>query len=379
MRLLVLLLLVSCSSSSVLKFKFNSSKAYLASLTDDSIQVAKIEVSFKDPQIFVSGMDSTTIIVKLFDKEGLLLTNVDPSDLTLSCSHDIEAIPFTLKQGIYKANLLPRVKSPDVMMQVDWQNKVRSPIVTLKSTLVPLKDELLPINHDYVESKSHGEVMVGRGSRFPASGTEEFSFVNVGNNSIVKKSSASRTFHFEYPEHARQNLAMQIDDAPNDIVSHTMHSYFMLFPRKQLPVLEQKAATMEVTLANGERMIFDKESKEILAGVFREGAVDLSKDRTKRHYADLKYVGRGVYLRANARGQSPQLGEFEKTKIDMEYGITGSAEVLIVNGTTGQKCRRPKSDFWDNLDVAPIEFKFATDEAFEVYLQNHCGFGLPKF
>lgn len=379
MRFLLLLIIVSCSSTSPLKFKFNSSKAYLASLTDDSVHVARIELSFKDATVFASGLDSTYLVAKLFDKEGTELINVDPADLTLSCSQDIEAKPFSLKQGIYKTNLLPRVKSPDIRMQVDWKNKIKSHIVVLKSSTAPMKDSLEPYHHEYLEAKAHGEVMVGRGSRFPASGSEEFSFVNVGSNKIVKRSSSSRTFSFEYPEHARQNIAMQIDDAPNETVSHTMHSIFMVFPRNQLPVLEQLKKTMEVTLPNGEKMIFDKDSKEIIGGVFQEGALDLASDRTKRIYPDLQYTGRGVILRVNARGQSPQLSEYEKEKIDMDFGNKGSAEVLIINGMTGQKCRRPKIDFWDTLDVAPIEFKFSTDEAFEIYLQNNCGFGLPKF
>jgi hypothetical protein len=379
MRLFLLLLIIGCSSSTPLKFKFNSSKAYLASLTDESVHVARIELSFKDSTVFASGLDSTTLVAKLFDRDGAILTNVDPSDLTLSCSQDIEAMPFSLKQGIYKTSLLPRVKSPDIRMQVDWKNKIRSHVVVLKSTTAPMKDGLKPFHHEYLEAKAHGEVMVGRGSRFPASGSEEFSFVNVGSNKIVKRSSTSRTFNFEYPEHARQNIAMQIDDAPNETISHTMHSIFMVFPRNQLPVLEQLKKTMEVTLSNGEKMIFDKDSKEIIGGVFQEGPLDEMAERTKRSYPDLKYVGRGVILRVNARGQSPQLSEYEKEKIDLEFGNKGSAEVLIINGTTGQKCRRPKIDFWETLDVAPIEFKFATDEAFEIYLQNNCGFGLPKF
>jgi hypothetical protein len=379
MRFLILLLLASCSSSTSLKYKFNSSKAYLASLTDDSVRVARIELSFKDSTVFASGMDSTHLIAKLFDQDGALLTNVDPTDLTLSCSQEIEAKPFSLKQGVYKTDLLPRVKSPDIRMQVDWKNKIKSKVVVLKSSTSPTKDSLLPFHHEYLEAKANGEVMVGRGSRFPASGSEEFSFVNVGSNKIVKRLSSSRTFNFEYPEHARQNIAMQIDDAPNETISHTMHSLFMIFPRNQLPILEQLDSTMHVTLPNGEKMIFDKDSKEIIGGVFQEGAIDTTPDRMKRQYADLKYNGRGVVLRVNSRGQSPQLGEFEKEKIDMEFGNRGSAEVLITNGTTGQKCRRPKTDFWDAIDVAPIEFKFATDEEFEIYLQNKCGFGLPKF
>ena len=380
MRFLLLsFLLASCSNSSHLKYKFSSSKAYLASLTDESIHVAKIEMSFKEPQVFASGLDSTYVVVKLYDSDGALITNVDPMDLTLSSSEDIEAKPFSIKQGIYKTDLLPRVKSPSVLMQVDWKNKTKSQVVVLKSSTSPIKDSLKPFQHEYLESKSNGEVMVGRGSRFPASGSEAFSFVNVGSNKIVKLSNSSRTFTFEYPEHARQNIAMQVDDAPNDTVSHTMHSLFMFFPRKQLPVLEQLEKTLVVTLPNGEKMTFDKDSKQIISGVFTEGPVDTSPNKTKRHYSELNFSGRGVMLRANARGQSPQLGEFEKDKIDLDSGNTGSTEVLIINGTTGEKCRRPKSDFWEPLDVSPIEFKFSNDDDFELYLQNKCGFGLPKF
>jgi hypothetical protein len=152
----------------------------------------------------------------------------------------------------------------------------------------------------------------------------------------------------------------------------------MFFPRNQLPVVEQLEATIDVTLPTGEKIIFQKESKEIVTGVFEEGPVDIGPDRFKRHYADLKYKGYGVVLRVNARGQSPQLGQFENLKIDMDYGLKGSAEVLILNGTTGQRCRRPKTDFWENIDVSPIEFKFPTDKAFDDYLKSKCGFSIPK-
>ncbi len=249
----------------------------------------------------------------------------------------------------------------------------------LESSTVPLKDKLHPLAHEYVEAKALGEVMVGRGSRFPASGSEEFSFVNVGDNKMVKGVHASRTFNFEYPEHARQNIALLVDDAPNDTVSHTMHSYFMFFPRKQLPVLEQGSKKLEVTLPTGEKVNFDRDSKQIISGVLQEGPLDMSRDKHKRIFPDLRYQGRGVVLRVNARGQSPQLRQPSSERIDQDFGNRGADEVLIMNGTTGQKCRRPKTDFWDELDVSPIEFKFATDDAFELYLQNNCGFGLPKF
>jgi hypothetical protein len=381
MRFLALILLMSCSQTSSLKYKYSSSKRYLASLTDEEVQVKKIEGQLKHPKLFASGMDSTFLFVKLYDENGELITDVDPVDLTLSTSEDVEAKPFVFKQGVYRTEILPRVKSKPIRMRVDWQERVLSSEIKLETTIAPLKDELLPLSHDFFQTKSVGEINVGRGSATPETGTDSFTFENVGDNRIVderRNPESHRTFTFNYLEQARQNLQLEVDDAPNGTVSYTMHSIFMFFPRKNLFLVEQLSGTINVTLPTGEKMIFQSDSKEIVDGVFEEGPVDVSKDRTKRSFADLKYRGRGIVLRVNSRGQSPQLGEFEKTKIDQEYGVRGSADVLIVNGTTGQRCRRPKDDFWEPIDVTPIAFKFPTDEAFDLYLRENCGFGLPK-
>lgn len=382
MRFLLLLFIFGCSTSTPLKYKYTSAKRYLASLTREDVVVAKIEGELKNKTIFASGMDSTTLIVKLYDEKGNLLTDVDPNDLTLSTSEDIEAKPFLRKQGVYKSELLPRHKSKSVLMRVDWKEKVVSQDIMLKTTTAPLKNKLLPLNHEYFQSRSIGEINITRGSASPESFTEGFSFENMGDNRIVDSAnhkSSQRVFNFDYLEQARQNLSLQVDDSPNGTVSHTMHSIFMFFPRKFIPQVQQTESTIDVTLPTGEQMIFEKESKEILSGVFSEGLVDVSRDRFKRQYPDLKYNGRGVVLRVNARGQSPQLGQYETDKIDLEHGLKGSVDVLLINGTTGEKCRRPKSDFWEPLDVSPIEFKFPTDEEFEIYLRINCGFGIPKF
>ena len=369
---------VACAHKQELKYKYTSSKPYLGSLTREEIVVDKIAVSLKDEKLFASGMDSTYVIVQLFDESNELLTDVDPSDLTLSSSEDIEAKPFTLKQGVYKAEILPRVKSPSIQMQVDWQEKVLSKEFTLHTTIAPIKDELVP-ELDETETQTFGDIDVTRQKRRSRKSVG-FSFDNTGDNKIVnatKNEYSFRNFVFEYPELARQNIMLQVDDAPNDKISHTMHSVFMFFPRQQLFTVEQQTGTIQVTLPNGEKMVFNKDSKEVISGVFEEGPVDVSKDPHKRSYADLKYKGQGIVLRANSRGQSPQLGQFEKLQIDQEHGVRGAIDVLIINGQTGQRCVRPKTDFWEPIDVSPIEFKFPKDEDFDQYLKNHCGFGLP--
>ncbi len=378
--LLSLILLVGCSHP--LKYKYNSSKKYLASLTSEDVHVSRIEVKLIDKTLFASGMDSTFIMVKLYDREGNQLTDIDPDDLTLSSNVDLEAKPFALKKGIYKAEILPRVKSPTITMQVDWVERVASEKFILSTTQAPLKDRIAPLSHDFFETTSLGEVSVTRGSASATNVIEGFSFENIGDNKIVKTSkvkAASRAFSFDYLEQARQNLAMSVDDIPSEKVSQTMYSIFMFFPRKQMFLLEQLSTTLDVILPTGEKIVFQKDSKEIVDGVISEGALDLSSDNSKRQYADLKYKGKGIVLRVNGRGQSPELGQPEKDKIDMEFGNKGSVDVLIYNGSTGQKCRRPKTDFWEPMDVRPIEFKYPTDEEFDQYLKQNCGFGIPKF
>lgn len=376
MRLLALLLLFSCSTQSNLKYKYSSAKRYLASLTSDDTEVARITGELKHETLFASGSDSTILVVKLYDKKGRLINDVDPSDLTLSTSEDVDAKPFIEKQGVYKSEILPRAKSKSIHMRVDWLERTYSQEIILGTTLSPLKDELELKKDEQFQVINLG---FGRNSSYSSEG---IAFENPGPNRIVKSrqySDSLRSFNFDYPEQARQNLSMEVYDAPNGIVSQTMHSVFFFFPRKNMFVAEDQNGVIKVTLPTGEEVRFSSESKQIIGGVFQEGPIDYSKDKTKRTYPDINYVGRGVYIRVNARGQSPQLGEFEKSKIDMEYGLRGSSEVLISNGTTGQKCRRPKADFWEPIDVTPIEFKFPDDESLDIYLRNHCGFGLPQF
>jgi len=343
--------------------------------------VSRIEVTLRDSKLFSNGVDSTFILVKLFNREGEQVTKILPTELSLASSEDLEAKPFSLKQGVYKAEIKPRLKSADIQLQVDWLGRVTSKIVVLQTTMAPLKDELKPNSYQYVESTFQGELDYSRGDLFPENMFEGFNFSNVGDNNIVdatKHPYSQRSFNLEYIEQARQNIQLQVGDSPNETISHTMHSIFMFFPRKNLPYASFSDGQLTLTLSNGEEVIFSADSKEVIGGAFTEGPVDISGDRFKRHYADLKYQGAGIVLRVNARGQSPELGQFENTKIDMEYGITGSAEVLIMNGATGQRCRRPKKDFWEPLDVSPIQFKFPTDESFDKYLKDKCGFGLFK-
>ncbi len=320
--------------------------------------------------IFANGANSVTLKVETKNSE------VKAEDLKVVTDVSTQISKFSGSNGSFLVQIKPKVKSPNIKLFVMWKDQV-SPILEIKTTLKPLTDKMIPL-----KTVSNSMAWVSgleylRQDLLPEGQFEGFSVENRGKNHIVSANEAGRGFEFSFDEQARQNISLMISDAPNGTVSHTMHSHFMFFPRKYLPFAELNKKQVTVTLPTGEQIFFS-ETGEIIDGVFEEGPVDISPDRFTRTYADFKYHGKGILLRANARGQMPQQGQFESAKIDMEFGIKNSADVLIINGTTGQRCRRPKIDFWTAEDVSPILFKFPSDQEFDVYLKAKCNFGIPE-
>ena len=320
--------------------------------------------------IFANGANTVTLKVETKNPE------VKAEDLKLVTDISLESTEFTFSSGSFLVQLKPKVKSPSIKLFVMWKDQV-SPIIELKTTLKPLTDKMLPLKTVSNTMNWVSGLYYQRQDLLPEGQFEGFSVENKGKNSIVSANEAGRDFEFSFDEQARQNISLMISDAPNGTVSHTMHSHFMFFPRKYLPFAELNKKQVTVTLPTGEQIFFS-ETGEIIDGVFEEGPVDVGPDRFKRTYADFKYHGKGILLRANARGQMPQQGQFEAAKIDMEFGLKNSADVLIINGTTGQRCRRPKIDFWPAEDVSPILFKFPSDQEFDTYLKAKCNFGIPE-
>ena len=346
----------------------------LASIQSELIEV-NFDLSLSQDLIFANGANFIFLKLKTKNSQGQNLS-INPSDLTLYSDTPIEPDKFVLQDGYYQAKITPEVRSPNIKMYVTWKNQ-QSEIIELKTTLSPMTEKMLPIRSSSTLSAFISGNFYTRQENFPVGQFEAFPIVNNGKNAIVSANESRREFEFNFEEQAAQNMSLFMSDEPNGTVSHTMHSTFMFFPRKFIPFLEIKKDELKVTLPTGEEMVFS-ESGEIIKGVFQEGPVDVGPDRFKRQYADLKYYGKGIVLRANARGQMPQLGQFESTKIDMDFGIKNSSDVLIINGSTGQRCRRPKSDFWEAKDVSPILFKFPTDAGFDAYLKSNCGFGIPN-
>lgn len=339
----------------------------------------KFKFQLSSNPIFANGADSTVLGIRIFD-EGGQEVSVRSEDLQLLTDTEVSKGKFADVGGMKTISVQPAIKSSNIRFMVIWKEKHLSEIQEIKTTMEPLKEKLTPIKASGTMSQYVGGLYHLRNEAFTPGLYEGFTIENWGTNSMVNPKAnpdSRRTYNFEFEEQARQNINFMVVDAPNGTTSHGMYSHFMLFPRKILPYAEvNNKEEVTVTLTTGEKIEFDKEGV-MKNDLFLEGPVDTSGDRFKRTYPNIKYQGKGILLRANARGQMPQQGQFESTKIDMEYGIKFSADVLILNGSTGQRCRRPKSDFWPSGDISPIPFKFPTDQEFDSYLKAKCGFGIP--
>jgi hypothetical protein len=207
-----------------------------------------------------------------------------------------------------------------------------------------------------------------------------FEFSNHGGNRIllprrdaVKNQFFGRDFQFRFDDRARQDIHLMISDwvPSRDRIfrlSDLMNSLMLFFPRTFLPAIVNWRNRNIVTLPTGEEVEFDAVTHEIVAGVFSETPVDLNPDRSTRKFPGVEYHGKGVAIRADARGADPRMG----------------TTTLITTGTPAKDCDKgvcnqcevKPQDLWDQSGAA--RFKYATDADFDRFLVARCGFGLPQ-
>jgi hypothetical protein len=121
-------------------------------------------------------------------------------------------------------------------------------------------------------------------------------------------------------------------------------------------------------LPTGEQVEFDAKTREIVGGVLSETPVDLNPDRAARKFPGVSYLGKGLVVRADARGTDPRIA---KTAII----TTGTPASDCEKGAPCGQCQVPSKDLWHQNGAA--RFKFSTDQEFDRFLLSHCGFGIP--
>ena len=142
----------------------------------------------------------------------------------------------------------------------------------------------------------------------------------------------------------------------------------MFFPRKLLPAIVNFGERNIVTLPTGEEIEFNAVTHEIAGGVFIEAPVDLNPDGRARKFPAISYTGRGVIVRADARGTDPRLSPTALI-------LNNAAPQDCALGSPCAQCQVPSRELWEQSGA--VRFKFATDQEFHQFLLARCAFGLP--
>ena len=209
-----------------------------------------------------------------------------------------------------------------------------------------------------------------------------FEFSNHGGNPVLtprrdaaKNQFYTRDFQFRFDERARQDIHLLVTDwvASRDRqfrLSELVLTLLHFFPRNYLPAIVDFNGKNLVTLPTGEEVEFNAQTHEILSGVLTEAPVDLNPDRRARNFPVIEYGGKGVVVRANARGADPRIG----TTATITTLATPAAN--CENGIRCNQCLVPSRELWHQSDA--VRFKFSTDQEFDRFLLARCQFGLPK-
>ena len=208
----------------------------------------------------------------------------------------------------------------------------------------------------------------------------QFKIINRGSpriNPIGK--GVRREYEFLAPDLARRELRLEVyefaarEDDEDTADSHvSMYSELLFFPRHQVPTIQkaEDRAHYLVTLPTGERVLWDAQTHEIAGGVLKEAApIDTNRNRHARKFADVQYLGRGILLRVNQRGNSTRAAEVwgEKKFASIHASIDGKPK----------SSRVPVSEIFDQ-SLEGLPFRFAEDDDFFGWIEKKCGWKIDR-
>ena len=149
----------------------------------------------------------------------------------------------------------------------------------------------------------------------------------------------------------RETYIQITDDAGSGYLSQLMETVIILVPRRNRPAAEVVGDELHVILTTGEKVIYDNKTGLIKSGALIEGAIDTNPNRHQRKFVPLKYMGTGISIRTNKRGEDPRTA-------------TPTATV----SQNGKTCEVPNKDLWGSN----TDFKFSNDDDLIKYLNSKC-------
>lgn len=174
-----------------------------------------------------------------------------------------------------------------------------------------------------------------------------FSMTNRGSERINpagrQRKGAMRIFTFLFPDRARENIYLTINDDVNISGRFSQDNMFRelhFFPRLQLPTIEKlgDGQVLRVTLPTGEPVLFDAATKEISGGVLNEAPMDFNRNRFARANPRIDYQGDNLMITVAQRGEAPRRAQI--------WGQTKFAEVNYP-AKYRKPCRISPGKIWD--------------------------------
>ena len=194
------------------------------------------------------------------------------------------------------------------------------------------------------KEKSDGTMMIN-----------SFQIQNTGPNDIVKSQPdqyyVNRNYQFEFEDQARSDMHLYVTDSPDEYTSNGTYNLYMFFPRTYLPSIKREGDELHVTLPNGEKVVYDAETKKIKSGVLSEKTMEQLPARAgcdtaekacgRKAKADpISYTGSGVLIKVSASGDLP-VGDRENSA-----GQKIKNPLIATVLKKGKSCNIPVAELW---------------------------------
>ncbi|MDD4972979.1 MAG: hypothetical protein PHY93_01440 [Bacteriovorax sp.] len=288
-------------------------------------------------------IDAATTALKLLDNKALLQIIANPK--SLDCAPVVSALSVVPED---------QYKETDVVQP--YHEVATSP---LHSSICQTSDS----GWEQCKSADTGKI-------------EGFKLFNNGPNKIVKNNEyfINREMSFEFSDLARSDMKLVISDSPDDTTSHATYSIMMFFPRTVMPAVKRVGDEFEVTLPNKEIVRYNAKTREVIGGVFTEGAMAQG-DNKKAKPAAINYTGNGVMIRADKSGDLPY-GDVE-TKSGAKAPSTTTA---TISKKGFKDCKIPSKDIWytdyNKGGNVFVKSELTNDIGMDDFVKKKCGFSL---